>query len=82
MWLLCKSNCFFVTNFPFWRVQVRAEEVVEVPSRADAGFAAAPVFGGAALGVVALGLRGEWTGCVGGQPMGTPVGHTGHAIGT
>ena len=45
----------------FWRVQVRAEKVVEVPSRADAGFAAAPVFGGAALGVVALGLRGEWT---------------------
>ena len=40
---------------------MRAEKVVEVPSRADAGFAVAPVFGGAALGVVALGLRGEWT---------------------
>lgn len=44
---------------PFLLVQVRAEGVVEVPSRADAGFLAAPVFGGAALGVVALGLRGK-----------------------
>ena len=55
---------------------MRAEEVVEVPSRADAGFAAAPVIGGAALGVLALGLRGTWTGSVGGQPTGTSVGHT------